>query len=75
MHMAWGFMVIGLGLWEALAFSHHKLPYLSRKGVPTVSATVRWCHRRKKRATRVAVGIWLMALGSHLLDKKAFEEL
>ena len=64
---AWGYMVIGLGAWEALAFSPGP--------IPTISATIRVCHRRRKRITRMAVGIWLIALGAHLLDKKAFEEL
>lgn len=60
MRRGWGTMAIIMGAWEAAAFSHDR--------VPTITATIRACHRRRRKITKIAVGIWLIALGAHLLD-------
>lgn len=61
----WPTCAITLGVWESAALTTKKLPTITRV---THTAKGRWQHR-----TEVAVGVWLVGLGLHLLKEVADE--
>ena len=55
----WGIQAIALGSWELAAYTTRR--------APTITTTVRMCHGRYGRRTDLAVTLWLIGLGMHLL--------
>lgn len=57
---AWGMQAVALGAWEAYALTGH---------APTVTSLVRRSRDRRRRRTEIAVALWLIGLGVHLLRR------
>lgn len=60
MRFAWGLTAVGLGAWEATAFTTRRCP--------TISVTIARARRRHERATRLAVAAFALGMLCHLYN-------
>jgi hypothetical protein len=58
----WPSCAIGLGVWETASFA-------SKGRLPLITTTCRTAKKRWRKRTSLAVSVWLIGLGLHLLKE------